>query len=246
MRALIPAPAEAVDPHEHYAADWLDGGGLRVNFIESIDGAVSVTGLSKELQTPGDNRVFAALRDLADVVLIGSGTAIAEQYKPVPRKPERLAKRREFGLAKALPVAVISRTLRLDPTSPLFADAPEDATTVVVTCTSAGSDAIARVSEVADVLICGDEDIDFAVARRALTERCGPRILCEGGPTIFGTLVAAQVATELCLTLSPMLVGPGPGRIMSGEPWLGDPVSARLGSLLEEDDALFARYILTY
>ena len=35
-------------------------------------------GLSGGLQTPGDNRVFAALRDLADVVVAGAGTVRAE------------------------------------------------------------------------------------------------------------------------------------------------------------------------
>ena len=34
--------------------------------FESVDGAATQDGLSQALQTPGDNRVFAALRDLAD------------------------------------------------------------------------------------------------------------------------------------------------------------------------------------
>src|SRR2546423_4104777 len=68
MRALLPEPRPDVDLHQHYARHWLDRGGVRANFISSVDGAVSVAGLSRGLQTPGDNWVFAVLRDLADVV----------------------------------------------------------------------------------------------------------------------------------------------------------------------------------
>ncbi|WP_369639949.1 dihydrofolate reductase family protein, partial [Nocardia sp. JMUB6875] len=53
---------------------------VRVNFVTSIDGAVTVDGRSGGLGTPADKTVFALLRDLADVVLIGAGTARAENY----------------------------------------------------------------------------------------------------------------------------------------------------------------------
>ena len=45
---------------------------------------------------------------------------------------------------------------------------------------------------------------------------------------------------ELCLTLSPMLAGPGPGRIVAGPEH--PAVRLALAGLLEEDGALFTRY----
>jgi len=65
MRALLPHPQADVDVHALYANDWLDPGGLRVNFVATVDGAATEDGASRGLQTPGDNRIFAALRDLA-------------------------------------------------------------------------------------------------------------------------------------------------------------------------------------
>src|SRR4051794_28124263 len=122
MRALLPEPAEDVDVHAFYAAEWLEHGGLRVNFVSSVDGAAQADGRSSGLQTKGDNRIFAALRDLADVVVAGAGTVTIEGYSAVRVSPKRAEIRRAHGLRDVLPTAVISRSLRLDPDSALFTD----------------------------------------------------------------------------------------------------------------------------
>ncbi|TAM92705.1 MAG: pyrimidine reductase family protein, partial [Jatrophihabitans sp.] len=86
MRALLPAPADSaaqVDIRAHYARDWIDRGGLRMNFVASADGAATAEGKSRGLQTAGDNRVFTALRDLADIVLAGAGTVRIEGYRAI-------------------------------------------------------------------------------------------------------------------------------------------------------------------
>lgn len=248
MRALFPHPEDDVDVHARYADGWLDGGGLRADFVSSADGAVTVAGLSRGLQTRGDNRVFAALRDLADVVLVGGGTARAEGYAAVHPSGERLRRRQHFGLAPVLPTAVVSRSLRLDPTAPLFTDADPDARTVVLTCEAGDADVRAELERVADVIACGDEDVDLGAARDALERRGLRRILCEGGPTLFADLCRAAVVDELCLSVTPFLAGPGPGRITAGAIWpvtAGDLVRLRLAGLLEEDGALFCRYLLS-
>ncbi|MEK8228862.1 dihydrofolate reductase family protein [Oerskovia sp. M15] len=43
-------------------------------------------------------------------------------------------------------------------------------------------------------------------------------MLCEGGPHLLADLLAADLLDELCVTTTPVLVGPGPGRIMGGLP----------------------------
>jgi riboflavin biosynthesis pyrimidine reductase len=241
MRALLPEPCEDVDLQAFYADGWIDRGGVRVDFVASVDGAAQTAGRSAGLQTPGDNRVFAAQRDLADVVLAGAGTAVVERYAPVVVSPRRLEVRRRYGLADVLPTAVISRTLRLDPATPLFAAAPAEARTVVLTCAAAPADARRALAEVADVVLCGEDAVEPALARAALEERGFARILCEGGPTVFGELARAGVVDELCLSITPFLVGPGPARIVAG-PEAPDLAPLTLAGLLEEDGALFARY----
>jgi riboflavin biosynthesis pyrimidine reductase len=237
MRELLPTPRSDVDVHESYAAGWVDRGGFRLNMIASVDGAASANGFSRGLQTPGDNRIFAALRDLADVVLAGSGTIQAERYGPANLDDARLARREAYGFGPALPVGVISRSLRLDLSARLFQD-PERRP-FVITCGDTVPDELAAVAE---VLVCGETDIDYGLVRGELAARGLTRVLCEGGPTILGSMLRAGAVDELCLSVSPFVMGPGAPRIVDGRPWPDGPATMRLGTVLEEEGALFLRY----
>ncbi|HEV7203077.1 MAG TPA: pyrimidine reductase family protein [Jatrophihabitans sp.] len=241
MRALLPGPVDDVDVHAYYAAGWTDRGGVRVNFVASIDGAAHANGVSRGLQTEGDNQVFAALRDLADVVLVGSGTATAEGYGAVTVSARRREIRRAHGLREVLPIAVLSRSLDLDPDAPLFTEAGPDSRTIVLTHAAADPEKRRLLKQVADVVDCGDESIEPTLVRPVLEERGLTRILAEGGPTVYADLAEHGVVDELCLTISPLLAGPGPGRITAGREW-GAPRHLALVGLLEEDGALFCRY----
>jgi riboflavin biosynthesis pyrimidine reductase len=240
VRALLPCPVADVDVHAVYAEGWVETGGVRFNMLASIDGAASALGLSAGLQTPGDNRVFAALRDLADVVVAGSGTVLAEGYGPITLSAARTEVRRRFGLADSLPTAVLTRTLRLDPDAPLF-DGSAEPRTLVLTCAAADAQRRAALARRCDVVICGDETVEPALLRAALRERGLRRTLCEGGPTVLGSFAAAAALDELCVSVTPLLAGPGAPRIVAGQPWTGLPRPAELVGLLEEDGALFLR-----
>lgn len=261
MRALLPAgsatstdvTADPVDVHAHYAESWLESGGVRVNFVSSVDGAASAAGLSRGLQTPGDNAVFAALRDLADVILVGASTAAAENYRPSNPPERRKAIRRAYGFAEAPAIAVMSSSLQLDLSAELFTAATA-APTLVITGSSAP---LNRRNDIIDLAgtntrlqlleapSAHDGEVDFGAAVTALRELGYRRILCEGGPRLFAAGLAAGCVDELCISVAPLLTGPGAGRIVGGPPWSGEPARLSLTGLLTEDDALFCRYAVT-
>lgn len=244
MRALVPEPADDVDLHQFYGADWLESGGLRMNFVSSVDGAATAAGLSAGLQTAGDNAIYRILRDLADVVLVGAGTARAEGYRPVRAAGDRQERRLRYGLPARLPIAIVTRSLNVDPDAELFIGAHPEARTIVLTCADTNTETRRRLAEVAEVVICGERAVDLTVARRELETRSLRRILCEGGPTLFGDLVQADVVDQLCLSVTAALVGPGAPRIVAGDiPWAG-LVKLHLTGLLEDEGSLFCRYAL--
>jgi riboflavin biosynthesis pyrimidine reductase len=247
VRQLLPTPADQPadslsddDLLAAYAVPADADRHLRMNFVASADGAATIAGRSGGLSTPPDKRVFALLRDLADVVLVGAGTVREEGYGYPEFAPERRERRRTLGLADVPTFAVVSGSLDLDPASSLFVGTP--VRTLVLTTDRTPADRRAALAEVADVLTVGTAQVSLAAAVDALVARGLRRILCEGGPRIFGGLVEAGRVDELCLTICPLLAGPGPGRIVAGPGW--PPVRVSLVHALEEDGTLFLRYRL--
>jgi len=212
---------------------------LRVNMVSSADGAATVSGRSAGLSSDGDRRIFLLLRGLADVVLAGAGTARDENYKPA--RPHSSWGDVRAGRTATPPVALVSGRLDLDPAAPLFTEAPSDARTLVITSESSPSEARKALSKVADVIVAGESSVDLAAGLAGLRSRGLSKVSCEGGPHLLGDLGAAGLLDELCLTVSPLLAGPGAPRIMAGAPWSG-PRRMTPAHVLEEDGFLFCRY----
>jgi len=239
MRMLLPEPADQVDLAQAYAFPE-HGRWLRANMVSSVDGAVSLDGTSVGLGGPADRRVFATLRGLADVVLVGSGTAAADGYAPIAPDPERQEPRRSLGQLPAPVIAVVSGSLQLDLDSSLFTEAYPP--TIVITHSGAPAEARSRTAEIADLVVAGENDVDLAAALGALGDRGYRRINCEGGPGLLASLATAGLLDELCLTLSPLLVGGDAGRITHGA-LLDPPADHRLAHVLTADGRLFCSYV---
>jgi len=243
VRRLLPEPAEDLTDDGLLAAYAPPEGvrrHVRANFVASVDGAAWLHGVSGGLSSPGDKRVFGVLRDLADVILVGAGTVRAEGYGYPAYSPERSARRRQLGLAELPTFAVVSGKLDLDPTSSLFAGAP--VRTIVITSAAAPPDLRATLEPEADIVVAGHDHVDLATALDVLEQRGLRRVLCEGGPSLFGSMAAAGRLDELCLTVSPLLAGSGAGRITAGPGH--DPLPLSLGHVLTEDGALFLRHVV--
>lgn len=83
--------------------------------------------------------------------------------------------------------------------------------------------------------------VDLPGLLHSLREEGIRALLCEGGPTLHGSLQAAGLVDELFLTIAPKLSGGGaPPRILEGE--LDDVVPLELAWLLEDGGELYARY----
>jgi riboflavin biosynthesis pyrimidine reductase len=202
---------------------------MRAGFVLPVDGAIAHDGSSRPLQTPADEAVFHVLRAVADAVVVGAGTARAEDYGPVRPRPAGAAWREQRGLPAQPPLVLVSRSLDLDPRARCFAGP-----TVVVTCAAArGAD---RFPE---VVVAGADEVDLADAVRQLAERGLTRLLCEGGPQLLTALLQQGLVDELCLTSTPVLLGPAPSLLTEPQ---DRPVALDLQSLVDGDGALLARY----
>ncbi|HEY6279904.1 MAG TPA: pyrimidine reductase family protein [Streptosporangiaceae bacterium] len=255
MRQIYPQPAELADDGlaARYAYPGLAGTvapgrsahgrwWLRANMVTSLDGASTLGGRTGRLSGGADREVFDLLRALADVILVGAGTARAERYGPVRpgREGVRWAWLRD-GRTAAPPIAVVTRQLSLDPASPLLAGGA--ARTVVITTEAAPAGLRATVARTAEVIVAGQDQVDLPAAVAALAGRGYPRILTEGGPQLLAQLIEADLLDELCLTISPLLAGPGARRIVEGAvPLAGGARALALAHVLADGGHLLCRY----
>lgn len=211
---------------------------LRMNFVSSADGAVTHGGVSGELSDPADKRVFGLLRRISDVVLVGAGTVRVEGYDGLRVGEQSVRWRLDHGLPAHPRFAIATGSLELDPASPVFTDAVSPP--ILVTTERAYTERAEQFRKISDLVITGEDSIDVAGMLAALHERGLTNVLCEGGPTLFGTLLAADAVTELCLTISPRLESGAAGRIATGI--LDEPRGLHLAHALVAEDTLLLRY----
>ncbi len=231
------------------------GAHVRGIMVASLDGAATgPDGRSGSLGDAADRRVFAALRALADVVLVGAGTVRAEGYEDV-QVPARLREvRAARGRAPRIELAVVTA-------SGAVPAAVLDAGALVVTASGAPGLAALRDRIGDDRLVVADAPgdpgaparVDVAAAVRALADRGLTHVHAEGGPSLLHELLGAGVLDELCLTLAPLLVGGlALGPLVGGAPaWPGRrpaplpaPARLELAHLLRSGDTLLGRWLV--
>lgn len=222
-----------------YALDDRETARVRMNFVSSLDGAVTLGGKSGPLGGETDRELMQVLRALADVVLVGAGTVGIEGYGGVKVREEDAAWRASQGLPSQPRFGVVSRELSIEPDDPFLRDAERHP--LVITCQAAPWDRRQALQGVAEVIVCGPSFVDLPFAMRVLASRGLNQVLCEGGPHLFGSLVAADLVDEVCLTIAPRLVGGGAGRIDVGAPEADRRM--RLAHTLTDDEGfVFLRY----
>ena len=195
---------------------------LRVNMVSSLDGAATgADGRTGSLNNAVDRQVFALLRETADAVLVGAGTARSEGYGPVD-----------------VPIVVVSRSGRLPER---LRGGPAGRVLLATTARAPGLVEARGLLGDEHVLVAGEEDVDLPQVVDQLGARGTTRLLGEGGPTLLRDLLAVGLVDELCLTTVPRLVAGEHPRVTTGAPV---DVPLRLGLLLEQDGTLLGRWFV--
>jgi riboflavin biosynthesis pyrimidine reductase len=208
-----------MDP-DLYAYPATDRPWLRTNFVSTVDGAAhDVNGVTASLGGDADQEVFALLRRLADVVMVGAGTARIENYRSSSRTP----------------LALVSRRL----------DIPERLVgpgLVVITTTDAPADAVKALQDAGvEILAHGEIEVDWSSVLDELDARGWRHILCEGGPTLHGDLVTHDLVDEVCLTIAPTLTSGDAPRIAHSR--LPVTHGMTLGHAVPVGDVLLTRWV---
>jgi riboflavin biosynthesis pyrimidine reductase len=231
---------------------------LFANFVSTIDGVVSVPGLpgSNRLladESEADRFVMALLRACAEIVVIGAGTlrgsprAVWTAEAAYPSGADAFRRlRASLGLPELPAVAIITSGAAFPGDHPILARSP------VILTTEGGAERLQPAPAGAEVVpVSTGERVDLTAAVAALRARGYGRILSEGGPHLFGTLLSEGLLDELFLTISPLVAGrpSQPGAALSlveGVSLLPEHrVAMELRGIRRHGEHLFLRYAVT-
>ncbi|MCC6947545.1 MAG: bifunctional diaminohydroxyphosphoribosylaminopyrimidine deaminase/5-amino-6-(5-phosphoribosylamino)uracil reductase RibD [Bradyrhizobiaceae bacterium] len=170
----------------------------------SADGKTALAGRRPaEISCPESRAEAHMLRATSDAVLVGSGTAVADDPLLTCRLP---------GMAGRSPIRIVlDGKLLIRTNSKLVRTAREVPVWVL-----AGRDAPAEAEkkltaagvEVLRVKAAADGRVDLLAALRRLAERGLTRVLVEGGPVLSAMLVRADLVDEAVVVRSPRELGP--------------------------------------
>ena len=196
------------------------------NFVSTLDGVVSYEikgksgGSTISGSNPADRFIMGLLRASADAVMVGAGTLNSLSAKALwtpeyvyPDAKHLYEEYRVNALHKPeYPLLVIvSGSGKLDLERAIFRT---PAMRTVVITTPAGSDELMRrgAAKLSSVEVCALNWSDGGIAPGEILQLLQlqfavKRLLHEGGPTLFGQFLGAEVVDEFFLTLSPQIAG---------------------------------------
>ena len=216
LRAAGIAVTESVLPTE---AARLNAGFLKritrglpfvtVKLAATLDGRIATaTGESRWITGPLARRAVHALRMGHDAVMVGAGTAVADD-------PDLTV--RDLGAVRQPVRIVLDRTLRHDPASRLGRTAGDNPVWLVHGSAAQEPARKAWAATGAALIEVSEKDgtLDLVEALAALATRGLTRILVEGGSTLAAALLRAGLADDLALFSGAALIG------SEGHPALG-------------------------
>jgi len=196
-----------------------------------------------------DRFVMGLLRAFADAVLVGAGTVRAEGARALwtpeyvfPLSADSFRALRQTLKREGAPrLVIVSARGELDPSYRAL-----QAGALVLTTVNAAPRLRGRLPSVTEVRAVSDTDqIDVNQIPDLLEAEGYHRILSEGGPRLFGQLVANDRVDELFLTVSPVLAGQKGDRsfgLVHGVDFGRVPKQGRLVSVRRHGSHLFLRY----
>ena len=230
LHRVHPAPVESLDSDATGSRDrlleWYTppcGPWLRINLVVSLSGSAAGTdGTSNTLTSAVDRRILGVIRELSDVVLVGAQSVRAEGYQ-VPKRTR---------------LAIV--TSKGDFSGHRFS--PDATSRITVVCPPSAAARVRAELVGAEILEVETESghIPPAAIVAVLRGAGYSSIVCEGGPSLASSLLAASLVDEVCLTTSPVLRDSSPAAFSATG--LGEHPLELRQLLIDDASFVFARW----
>jgi len=216
-----------------------------VNMAATVDGKItSATREYPSFTSAHDRETMDRLRAEADAILVGAGTARADDPPLHVRSEAMRSYRRSLGKPDGLDRVLVSASLDIEPDNRFFDDS--GSARIVATVEGAPAEKLTRLEGLAEIWRLGAESVDLAALLRRLKARGVERLLLEGGGELNWGFLEQDLIDELYVTIAPCLLGgrdaptllEGSGLEMAGRRRL------KLLDLHRERDELYSRWAI--
>ena len=243
MLQLAPLPQKVLDPEKiDLFYPWPEKVWLRANMVQSLDSAiVDQNGTTKNLSGEIDKKVFRTLRQLCDVVIIGSNTAQKSPYQDFKISEKHQIIRKRLRMPEKPRLAVISNNLNIS--KEFFKDWRESNQVLLYTHQN-NEPNIKPFIGLAEIVYCGQRQINLKSVKQDLVRRSFKRILCEGGPSLLHSLLKENLVDEIDLTIETKILNtPDSLTLVNGEVF--KPFIKLLPhQLIQHEKTLLLRYLV--
>lgn len=188
-----------------------------LKWAQSLDGRLAPANPSPEnrwITNEASRNDAHKLRRRAGAIVVGIRTVLADDPMLTPR-PSQGKKPLRVVLDDSLRVPLTCRLLRTTKTSPVLIYTREPAV-------QADPKTVERITKKgAEVLACpgAPDRSNLPFLLESLSQRGVAQVLVEGGPTVLASFLKQGLADEVCVYVSPKVLGAG------GTAWIGEPMA---------------------
>lgn len=178
----------------------------------TLDGRIAdADGCSRWITGSAARQAVQALRRASDAVMVGAGTAIADNPSLLPRPARGRSPWR----------VIVDSAGRLPTTATVLTDESRQRTLVATTerCSAARRRGYERAGAHVLRLPAIGEKVSLPALMAALHERQIMRVLCEGGGELAAGLLQAGLVDEIVLFVAPKVLGGGAVNAVGGAGW---------------------------
>lgn len=216
---------------------------VMANMIMSVDGAYARDGRSGGLGGAADKATFHTLRGLADVILVGAGTARQERYRRPSSDEDTAAERIARGQEQRPGLALISQSGHFPSDQPFLTGTGPDPIVFLPHRDGDGTGPVEHLDGL-EYLHAGEGSVDLHEVLDQLGRGGARLVLCEGGPHLLGDLAAEGLLDQLFITVAPQIVAGSHTGLLGERPELTDQLE--LNTVVTDDGYLLLNYTIRH
>lgn len=242
MLKIHPLPEKILSEDEiSQLYSWPDKAWIRASMVQTLDGSVTdETQRTVTISDDADKFVFRLLRQLSEVIIIGSKTAQSEPYLHIKINEKNKEIRRKLKLTQKPRVAIVSNHLNF--TKEWLKSRVDDDQPIIYTSQSSEANIKAFIG-LAEFVFCGQKEVDLKSVKQDLVRRSFKRILCEGGPTLLHALFKDYLVDELDLTINTQFAtGDKITTLLNGAEFRV-PITFKPQHVLQQGNSILLKYI---